>query len=157
MEERIFFDLNEVPVEENSINARHEETAIEGHSQNNKTIFDEPFVGQYFLSEEEALIFCQNYARKKGFSIRKGRFVNKKTGGRKRRKLEFKKDYTEKKQETEVHNHVLLNAHEVCFFLPSYRNITLEDEKHILLLKEEGSSVTQIMHLIELERNVRHG
>nr|KAJ0201571.1 hypothetical protein LSAT_V11C600301820 [Lactuca sativa] len=185
MEERIFFDLNEVPVEENSINARHEETATEEHSQNNKTIFDEPFVGQYFLSEEEALIFYQNYARKKGFSVRKGRFMNKKTGERKRRdffchhegKSEFKKDYTKKKktrnrgytrceckahmritlirineifpEEWQVtkfvaaHNHVLLNAQEVRF-LPSYRNITLEDEKHILLLKEGGFTVKML-------------
>lgn len=122
MEERIFFFyLNEVYVEKNSINARHEETAIEEHNQNNKTIFDEPFVGQYFLNEEEALIFFfyQNYARKKGFSVRKGRFVNKKTGESKRRDFfvimkenHSLKKITQKKQETEVIQDV--NARITC-------------------------------------------
>ena len=54
------------------------------------------------------------------------------------------------------HNHTLLSTQEVRF-LPSYRNITLEDEKRILLLKEGGLSVTQIMIVMELERSVRHG
>lgn len=183
MEEHIILDLNEVPVEENSMDAQHE-------------IFGEPFVGQCFLSEEEALVFYQNYARKSGFSVRKGRFMNKKTGERKRRdffchregKPESKKDCTKKPrnrgytrceckahmritlrrineifpEEWQVtkfvadHNHVLLSTKEVCF-LPSYRNITLEDEKRILLLKEGGLSVTQIMRVMELERNVIHG
>jgi hypothetical protein len=37
----------------------------------------EPFVGQCFLSEEEAFIFYRNYANQHGFSIRKGQFVTK--------------------------------------------------------------------------------
>ena len=32
----------------------------------------EPFVGQCFLSEEEAFIFYKNYANQNGFTIRKG-------------------------------------------------------------------------------------
>ena len=54
------------------------------------------------------------------------------------------------------HNHVLLSTQEVRF-LPSYRNITIEDEKRILLLKEGGLSVRQIMRVMELEKDVRHG
>ena len=38
----------------------------------------ESFVGQCFLSEEEAFIFYITYARQHGFSIQKGRFVTKK-------------------------------------------------------------------------------
>ena len=37
----------------------------------------EPFVGQCFLSEEEAFIFYTTYASQHGFSIQKGRFVTK--------------------------------------------------------------------------------
>ncbi|KAL4584029.1 hypothetical protein LXL04_008619 [Taraxacum kok-saghyz] len=103
MQRHILLDLNKLPVEE--------------HGQVNNAIPEEPFVGQCFLSEEEALVFYQSYARKNGFSVRKGRFV----------------------------------------FLPSYRNIKLEDEKRILLLKEGGLSVTQIMRVMELERGLRHG
>ena len=33
----------------------------------------EPFVGQCFLSEEEAFVFYKNYANQIGFTIRKGR------------------------------------------------------------------------------------
>ncbi|KAK1408334.1 hypothetical protein QVD17_40011 [Tagetes erecta] len=184
MDTHILFDLNELPVEE--------EDAIEEQSKAKKTICEEPFVGQCFLNEEEALVFYQNYARKNGFSVRKGRFVNKK-GERKRRdffchregKSEPKKDNTKKTrtrgyvrceckahmritlrrineifpEEWQVtkfvpeHNHVLLSTQEVRF-LPSYRNITLEDEKRILLLKEGGLSVRQIMRVMELEKNV---
>ena len=104
MKEHILLDLNEEPVEENSMNAQHENNAIEEQSQNNIANFEEPFVGQCFPSEEEALVFYQSYARKNGFSVRKGRFVNKKTGERKRRdffchregKSESEKDFTKK-------------------------------------------------------------
>ena len=37
----------------------------------------EHFVGQCFLSKEEAFIFYTTYARQHGFSIRKGQFVTK--------------------------------------------------------------------------------
>jgi tRNA(Ile)-lysidine synthase TilS/MesJ len=37
----------------------------------------EPFVGQCFLSEEEAFIFYKNYANQHGFCIRKGRSITK--------------------------------------------------------------------------------
>ncbi|KAL4575093.1 hypothetical protein LXL04_021934 [Taraxacum kok-saghyz] len=91
------FDLNKVPAEENSMNGQHEKVAIEEESQNKNSVFEEPFV-------EEAFAFYQSYARKNGFSVRKGRFVNKKTGEKKRRdffchregKPVFTKDYTKK-------------------------------------------------------------
>ena len=55
------FDLNEVPMEENIVDEDIDE----------KENIDEPFVGQCFLSEEEAFVFYVKYARKKGFSVRK--------------------------------------------------------------------------------------
>jgi hypothetical protein len=42
-------------------------------------------------------------------------------------------------------------------FLSSYRNISKEDEKRILLLKEADLSVKQIMRVMELEKNIKHG
>ncbi|KAH7862138.1 hypothetical protein Vadar_000641 [Vaccinium darrowii] len=50
------------------------EVSEDGKSIGNET---EPFVGQCFPSEEEAFIFYKTYANRHGFSIRKGRFVNK--------------------------------------------------------------------------------
>nr|GEW44659.1 protein FAR1-related sequence 11 [Tanacetum cinerariifolium] len=61
------FDLIEVPMEDNIVDEDIDE----------KENIDEPFVGQCFLSEEEAFVFYVNYARMKGFSVRKGRFKNK--------------------------------------------------------------------------------
>ncbi|GJW27570.1 protein FAR1-related sequence 11 [Tanacetum coccineum] len=79
LEHIIPFDLNEVPIDEDVVD---EEGQIEEEN------VDEPFVGQCFLSEEEASIFYQKYAKISGFSVRKGRFENKKgenKGERKRR------------------------------------------------------------------------
>ena len=52
---------------------------MSNHEQEAITIENcfEPFIGQCFLSEEEAFKFYENYAKRSGFSIRKGRFVNK--------------------------------------------------------------------------------
>ncbi|XVF11801.1 hypothetical protein REPUB_Repub08aG0059100 [Reevesia pubescens] len=50
-----------------------------GVDENSVEMEFEPFVGQCFLSEEEAFAFYQNYAKRNGFSIRKGR-TDKKRG-----------------------------------------------------------------------------
>ncbi|GJX85635.1 protein FAR1-related sequence 11 [Tanacetum coccineum] len=78
MNEGIPFDLNEVPIHEDVVDE-------EGQIEENVV---EPFVGQCFLSEEEALVFYQKYAKISRFSVRKGRFENKKgknKGEKKRR------------------------------------------------------------------------
>ncbi|KEH25041.1 hypothetical protein MTR_6g014355 [Medicago truncatula] len=54
------------------------------------------------------------------------------------------------------HNHNLLPSDQV-HFLASYRKISKEDGKRILLLKEADLSVKQIMRVMELEKNVKHG
>ncbi|GKE31505.1 protein FAR1-related sequence 11 [Tanacetum coccineum] len=79
MKEELPFDLNEVPIDED---------VFDSEGQIEEENVDEPFVGQCFLSEEEASIFYQKYAKISGFSVRKGRFENKKgenKGERKRR------------------------------------------------------------------------
>ncbi|XP_071726759.1 protein FAR1-RELATED SEQUENCE 11-like [Rutidosis leptorrhynchoides] len=186
-------DLNEIPLED-SIIIEQEGGNIED-GENESLDIEEPFVGQCFLSEEEAFAFYQNYARKNGFSIRKRRFVNK-DGEKSRRDFFCHRegkpkpkmiDYT-KQQRNRVctvcecnahmrislrrineifpkewqvtkfvleHNHDLLSPQEVQF-LPSYRSITSDDENHILLLKEGGLSIRQIMRVMELEKGVRH-
>ncbi|XP_074327451.1 protein FAR1-RELATED SEQUENCE 11-like [Apium graveolens] len=55
-----------------------------------------------------------------------------------------------------THNHELFSQEKVRF-LRSYRFMTKDDEKRILLLKDGGLSVKQIMCVMELEKNVRHG
>ncbi|KAJ8441242.1 hypothetical protein Cgig2_033966 [Carnegiea gigantea] len=54
------------------------------------------------------------------------------------------------------HNHKLLSPKQVRF-LSTYRSIDKETEDRILLFKKAGLSVRQIMHIIELENNVKHG
>ncbi|GKD11152.1 protein FAR1-related sequence 11, partial [Tanacetum coccineum] len=79
MKEGLPFDLNEVPIDED---------VFDSEGQIEEENVDEPFVGQCFLSEEEASVFYQKYTKISGFSVRKGRFENKKgenKGERKRR------------------------------------------------------------------------
>ena len=54
------------------------------------------------------------------------------------------------------HNHDLLFPSEVQF-LPANRVITIDDEKHIFLLKEVGLSIREVMHVMEFERHLKHG
>ena len=61
---------NEYPIEEIGVIDENEDiNSIENEF--------EPFVGQCFLSKEEAFIFYKNYANQYGFIIRKGPFVTK--------------------------------------------------------------------------------
>ncbi|XP_071689185.1 protein FAR1-RELATED SEQUENCE 11-like [Rutidosis leptorrhynchoides] len=70
-------DLNEIPLEESPLDIEKDGCNIEEEGECKSLDLDEPFVGQCFLSEEEAFVFYQNYAKRNGFAIRKGRFVNK--------------------------------------------------------------------------------
>ena len=54
------------------------------------------------------------------------------------------------------HNHPML-SHEELRFLLSNRSITPQDEKKILLYKEAGLSIRQIIRVMELEKNLKHG
>ncbi|KAK9713996.1 hypothetical protein RND81_06G064200 [Saponaria officinalis] len=54
------------------------------------------------------------------------------------------------------HNHELLLPIQVRF-LPAYRTISKEDEKQLLLYKDAGLTVKQIMRVMEFQKNVRHG
>lgn len=203
MDEIIFdFDLNEPPNDEEVMpfesifdfneNSREIDCSSEDVVQNE---FD-PFIGQCFLSEEEAFVFFQKYAYRSGFCIRKTR-TNKKNGevrrvdfvcqcegkpllklvdsskeqrNRKsircgckvRIRIALKKSFDIFPQEWQItkfiaeHNHDLLSPAEVRF-LPINRQITEADEKRILMLKEAGLSVRQIIRVMELEKTVKHG
>ena len=64
-------DWNECPIDETGVIEEYEDiNSIENEF--------ESFVGQCFLSEEEAFIFYKNYANQDGFTIRKGRSEKKK-------------------------------------------------------------------------------
>ncbi|KAL6576654.1 hypothetical protein OROMI_010930 [Orobanche minor] len=54
------------------------------------------------------------------------------------------------------HTHELLQP-ALVRFLPSYRTISDDDKQQILLYKEVGLSVKQIMRVMELQKNVKHG
>nr|KYP64016.1 Protein FAR1-RELATED SEQUENCE 11 [Cajanus cajan] len=54
------------------------------------------------------------------------------------------------------HNHELLSEEE-AYFLLSHCTITKEYENRILLLKDAGLRVPQIMRVMESEKNVKHG
>ncbi|RZB67038.1 Protein FAR1-RELATED SEQUENCE 11, partial [Glycine soja] len=155
-----------------------------------------PFVGQIFLSEEEAFAFYKRYAYQHGFSVRKGRFI-KRNGIMRRRdffchregrsslkiieplkeqrnrestrceckaylRISLQKSHDIFPSEWRVtkfvveHNHVLLTQSEVRF-LPANRTISEDDIERIFLLKEGGLLVRQLMRVIELEKNVKHG
>ncbi|KAL2935278.1 Protein FAR1-RELATED SEQUENCE 11 [Bienertia sinuspersici] len=54
------------------------------------------------------------------------------------------------------HNHAMLSQEEMRF-LPANRSITPQDEKQILLYKEVGLSIRQIIRVMELEKNLKYG
>ncbi|KAL2892614.1 Protein FAR1-RELATED SEQUENCE 11 [Bienertia sinuspersici] len=162
------FDLNEPPIEEDDRE------------------YDEPLIGQTFASHEEAFIFYNNYARRHGFVIRKDRSNTKngKTirrdilchrGGNQRLKVFDPSKIQRNKDQQDVvrsfdifpeewhvtkfvkeHNHCMV-SHEEMRFLPANRVITQDDEKQIFLYKEAGLSVRQIIRVMELQKNVKHG
>ncbi|KAL6501354.1 hypothetical protein OROHE_025001 [Orobanche hederae] len=161
----------------------------------NRTSF-EPFVGQCFLSEQEAHQFYENYAKRTGFSIRWGRFSTKngkiirrdffchregfpeekilepskeqrnrqssRCGCKAVLRITLKKAYDIFPEEWHVtqfnshHTHELLPP-ALVRFLPYYRTISDDDKQQILLYKEAGLSVKQIMRVMELQKNVKHG
>ncbi|KAL6586299.1 hypothetical protein OROMI_001287 [Orobanche minor] len=152
----------------------------------------EPFVGQCFLSEQEAHQFYENYAKRTGFSIRRGRFSTKngkiirrdffchregfpeekilerskeqrnrqssRYGCKVVLRITLKKAYDIFPEEWHVtqfnshHTHELLPP-ALVRFLPSYRTISDDDKQQILLYKEAGLSVKQIMRVMELQKN----
>ncbi|KAH9608447.1 hypothetical protein KSS87_019322 [Heliosperma pusillum] len=72
------FDLNNEP--EDEIREFGNNEVVKSNDFRNENINRnsfEPFVGQCFLSEEEAFRFYENFARGSGFSIRRGRFETK--------------------------------------------------------------------------------
>ena len=85
MHNKVSFDLNEIPTDLDPINVDLNEIIFEKDEQIMQDALDKPFVGQYFLSEEEAFAFYQNFAKKNGFSIVHGRFNNNKNGEKTRR------------------------------------------------------------------------
>ena len=54
------------------------------------------------------------------------------------------------------HNHELLSLSSVRF-LPANRVITKDDKNCILLYKEAGLSIREIIRVMELKKNVKHG
>ncbi|XP_074314717.1 protein FAR1-RELATED SEQUENCE 11-like [Silene latifolia] len=183
------FDLNNEPEDELC------ELINNGEGNIDRNSF-EPFVGQCFLSEEEAYLFYENFARKSGFSIRRGRFETKnekmvrrdffchregfprvkmvepskeqrnrpstRCGCNALMRITLKKScdiFLEKWHVTQFnshHNHQLLSPIQVRF-LPSYRSISKEDEQQLLLYKNAGLSVRQIIRVMELQKNVKYG
>ena len=68
---KTIIDWNECPIDEVGVIEEHKDiNSIENEF--------EPFVGQYFPSEEEVFIFYRNYANRYGFTIRKCRIEKKK-------------------------------------------------------------------------------
>ncbi|KAH7843950.1 hypothetical protein Vadar_022780 [Vaccinium darrowii] len=147
----------------------------------NKT---DPFIGQCFLSEEEAFVcykryacsnegevkrrdYCCQYEGKAPLKLfdpskeQRNRF-SVRCGCKARMRITLGKSFDIFPQEWQVtefvkeHNHELLTPLEVRF-LPANRIIVKEDEDRILLLKEGGLSVKQIMRVMELEKGINHG
>ncbi|KAK9749135.1 hypothetical protein RND81_02G104600 [Saponaria officinalis] len=141
---------------------------------------DEPLIGQTFESQEEAYIFYNNYAKRHGFlavkdrtNTKQGRtirhdFLCHRAGKQRLKVIDMSK--TQRKTRSSKcgclahmritlkrkHNHDMLSLEELRF-LPANRNITCEDEKRILMYKEAGLSIRQIIRVLELEKNFKHG
>ncbi|KAL2933737.1 Protein FAR1-RELATED SEQUENCE 11 [Bienertia sinuspersici] len=159
------------------INSIVVQTSIDEEDVIHEQLDLEPFVGQTFLSEEEAYVFYQNYAILCGFSIRKDWTQKSKKDGvinidpnkelrnrvstkcicnahlhiKLRRSNEIFPEEWHVNTLTQEHNHALLSQSQVRF-LPANRMISPEDEKCILLLKEAGLAVRQIIRVLDIEK-----
>ncbi|XP_074315207.1 protein FAR1-RELATED SEQUENCE 11-like [Silene latifolia] len=191
-----FFDLNNEPEDEIRQFKKNEVVKLNEIEENIDRNSFEPFVGQCFLSEEEAYLFYENFARDNGFSIRRGRFETKngkmvrrdffchREGFPRVKMVEPSKEqrnrpstrcgcnavmritltkscdiFLEEWHVTQFnshHNHQLLSATQVRF-LPSYRSISKEDEQQLMMYKNAGLSVRQIIRVMELQKNVKYG
>ncbi|KAG5541282.1 hypothetical protein RHGRI_021205 [Rhododendron griersonianum] len=193
MDEPLFdIDLNQLPNDGERV-IEFEQNASELNEYPKEI---DPFIGQYFLSEEEAFVCYKKYACRTGFSIRKY-CTDKRKGEVKRRdfccqcegkaplklfdpskeqrnrksvrcgckarmRITFRKSFDIFPQEWQIiefvkeHNHELLTPLEVRF-LPANRIISKKDKDCILLFKEGGLQVSQIMRVMELEKNIPHG
>ncbi|KAL2930387.1 Protein FAR1-RELATED SEQUENCE 11, partial [Bienertia sinuspersici] len=140
----------------------------------------EPFIGQTFKSQEEAYAYYNKYAKCHGYVVRKDRsntkdgmtVVDLSKSQRHREssrceckahmRITLKRCFDIFPEEWHVtnfvkeHNHELLSPEEMRF-LPSNRTISQEEEKQILLYKEVGFSVRQIIRVMELEKDIKHG
>ncbi|KAL4644214.1 hypothetical protein ACB092_02G147900 [Castanea dentata] len=163
-------DWNECPIDETGVIKGYEDI----HSIENEF---EPFVGQCFLSEEEAFIFYKNYANRNGrrnfFCHREGRQPLKmvdpskeqqnrmslKCGCKARLTIVLRKSIDIFPKEWHVttfvvdHNHELLSPSSVRF-IPANRVITEDDKNCILLYKEVGLSIREIIHVMKLKKNM---
>ncbi|GJX01470.1 protein FAR1-related sequence 11 [Tanacetum coccineum] len=177
MHDKVSFDLNAIPIDLDPINIDLNEIIFQEGEQSMQDALDKPFVGQYFLSEEEAFAFYQNFAKKMDsqsntegkqkpkvvdYSKIQRNWTSSRCGCKAYMQITYRRENEAFSEEWQVtilnleHNHELLSTDEVRF-LPSYRSITTEDEKRILFLKEGGLSIRQIMRVMELEKNVSHG
>nr|GEW53836.1 protein FAR1-related sequence 11 [Tanacetum cinerariifolium] len=145
----MMLDLNKPPDEE------------DGGTLVHRTLDNEPFIGQTFSSLEEAYIFYQAYAIQHGYSVRRDR-SDRRNNKSVHMRLTLKKSFDIFPEEWHVtkfikdHNHELLSQEEMRF-LPSNRIITPENEQEILLYKEAGLNVREIIRVMELKKNVKHG
>ncbi|XP_074265499.1 protein FAR1-RELATED SEQUENCE 11-like [Silene latifolia] len=116
-----FFYLNNEPEDETRQFRNNEVVKLNENEENIDRNSFEPFVGQCCLSEEEAYLFYENFAKDNGFSIRREWHVT---------------------QFNSHHNHQLLSATQVRF-LPSYLSISKDDEQQLMLYKNVGLSVSR--------------
>ncbi|KAJ8436370.1 hypothetical protein Cgig2_032191 [Carnegiea gigantea] len=135
----------------------------------------EPFIGQTFDSEEEALLFYRNYAERHGFGIRKDRYDKKKKNKIVRHDLSchqgrkksikvidaFKDQRRRESSRCKCNANMRITVRRVFEIFPEEwhvsRVITPEDEEKILLYKEAGLLVRQIIRVMELKKKVEHG
>ncbi|KAL2894378.1 Protein FAR1-RELATED SEQUENCE 11 [Bienertia sinuspersici] len=128
------FDLNEPPSNEENTDE------FIGQNGDDSIFLFTPFVGQTFLSEEEAWVFYHNYAPLHGFRIRKDRF-QKQDGVITRRDFYCHRSRSQPLKEIDPNKEQRNRVSIRLRFLPANRMISEEDEKHILILKEAGLTV----------------
>ncbi|KAI5407870.1 hypothetical protein KIW84_053927 [Lathyrus oleraceus] len=111
-----------------------------------------PFVGQIFLSEEEAFIFYKRYVYQHGFSVRKGRFI-------KQNGIVSKRDFFCHRE-----GRTSLKIIEPSKEQRNRESTRCECKAHLRISLQKthdmfpsGLSVRQLMRVIELEKNVDHG
>ncbi|KAF1887801.1 hypothetical protein Lal_00023809 [Lupinus albus] len=102
-----------------------------------------PYEGQTFNSDEDAYHFYCLFAKKYGFSVRRGHV--------------YRHGKKSEEDSLDIYKREFVCHRAEVRFLPANRDIPINDQNQILLLTKAGATVNLMMRVLELEKGIDPG